>query len=64
MKYLLFLFCLIFSGCVYFNERGVSAKYYNDCKEYYDATGTYHKECDKNLINYKDVKDASTKIFD
>ncbi len=45
---------LIFTGCV--NERGISARYYNDCHEYYDLHGYYHKECDENLIEFKDVK--------
>ena len=45
---------LLFSGCV--NKRGISATYYNDCREYYDMHGYYHKKCDDNLIEYKDVK--------
>lgn len=45
---------LFFTGCV--NERGISARYYNDCHEYYDLHGYYHKECDKNLIEFEDVK--------
>lgn len=49
---------LLFSGCV--NDRGISARYYNDCHEYYDLHGYYHKECDKNLIEFKDVKKAFT----
>lgn len=47
---------LILSGCV--NERGISARYYNECREYYDAQGYYHKKCDENLIEYKDVSEA------
>lgn len=43
-----------FTGCV--NRRGISATYYNDCDEYYDARGYYHKVCDKNIISYKDIK--------
>lgn len=54
--YLLVLLPMILSGC--FNERGVSLKYYNDCEEYYDAQGYYHKKCDKNLVDYKEVIDA------
>ena len=34
------------------NDRGVTTKYYNECKEYYDATGVYHKECPKNIIDW------------
>ncbi len=31
-------------------------KYYNDCQEYYDLQGSYHKECDENMLEYKDLK--------
>jgi len=43
---ILFLSALaaILGGCVFLNDRGVTTKYYNECKEYYDATGVYHKE--------------------
>jgi len=54
--YLLFLIPIFFAGC--FNERGVSLRYYNDCEEYYDAQGYYHKQCDKNILDYSDIKDA------
>ncbi|HLD23809.1 MAG TPA: hypothetical protein VJA83_07680 [Sulfuricurvum sp.] len=54
--YLLFLVPIIFAGC--FNERGVSLRYYNDCEEYYDAQGYYHKQCDKNIVDYSDIKNA------
>jgi hypothetical protein len=47
------LFPLFFTGCIYINERGISSKYYNECKEYYDSMGIYHKECDKNIIDFK-----------
>ncbi len=46
----------ILSGCIYFNDRGISNEYYNDCREYYDSMGIYHKECDKNIVDYKDIK--------
>lgn len=45
---------VIISGC--FNDRGVSLRYYNDCEEYYDAQGYYHKQCDKNVADYSDAK--------
>lgn len=54
--YFLILIPIVFTGC--FNERGVSLRYYNDCEEYYDAQGYYHKQCDKNLVDYKDIKEA------
>ncbi len=56
-KFTLFLFILtpfFLSGCV--NERGISAKYYNDCNEYYDSKGYYHKDCDENIVEFEDVK--------
>lgn len=57
MKQLLLLLAvLLFSGC--FNERGMSLRYYNDCEEYYDAQGYYHKKCDENVMDYSDVKKA------
>lgn len=56
-KLSILLFIIVnFSGCVYFNDRGVSLQRYNDCKEYYDSMGVYHKKCDENLIDYDDIK--------
>jgi hypothetical protein len=57
MKYhLLFLLFLLFglTGC--FNDRGVSMRYYNNCEEYYDSQGYYHKKCDPNTVEYSDIK--------
>ena len=54
--YFLILLPVLFTGC--FNDRGVSLRYYNDCEEYYDAQGYYHKQCDKNLVEYKDIKEV------
>ena len=51
-----FLTVLIFSGC--FNDRGISLRYYNNCEEYYDAQGYYHRKCDDNIMDYSDVKKA------
>lgn len=54
MKFFIFIIITLFlSSCV--NDRGISARYYNDCKEYYDYQGKYHKECDDNIIDYSDV---------
>lgn len=54
---LLALTLLVFSGCV--SKRGVSLKYYNDCQEYYDMQGYYHKKCDDEaMLTYKKVGDA------
>ena len=44
------LFATLFSGC-FINERGISNRFYSDCKAYYDATGTYHEECPPNWID-------------
>jgi uncharacterized protein YceK len=49
---------LLLGGCIYINERGISGRYYNECKEYYDATGTYHKDCDENLLDFEDLNPA------
>ncbi|HBM35080.1 MULTISPECIES: hypothetical protein [unclassified Sulfuricurvum] len=54
--YVLLLLPMMFAGC--FNDRGISLRYYNDCEEYYDAQGYYHKQCDKNLVDYKEVQEA------
>ena len=40
------------SGC-FVNERGISNRCYDDCHEYYDASGTYHKDCPKNWVDIK-----------
>lgn len=56
-KVLILIFTVVnFQGCLYLNDRGVSTQYYNDCKEYYDSMGVYHKKCDKNLVDYDDLK--------
>lgn len=52
---ILTLIVLNFQGCLYLNDRGLSTRYYNDCKEYYDSMGVYRKQCDKNLIDYADL---------
>lgn len=54
--YLCLLVPIFFTGC--FNERGVSLRYYNDCEEYYDAQGYYHKQCNKNVLDYSDIKEG------
>ncbi|HEA7843389.1 TPA: hypothetical protein RXM13_001507 [Campylobacter coli] len=52
-KYILMLALLFgISGC-FVNERGISNRFYDDCCEYYDASGTYHKECPKNWVDIK-----------
>ncbi len=45
-------FFLLFTGCLYFNDSGISTHLYDNCKEYYDNCGNYRKECPKNLIDY------------
>ncbi|MGM0623424.1 MAG: hypothetical protein ACQESH_05315 [Campylobacterota bacterium] len=47
---------ILFSGCLYPNDTGISHRYYKDCYEYYDLSGRYHKECDENLVDYKSIK--------
>lgn len=56
MKYLLYIVLAFFlNGCLYFNDRGVSTEYYNECREYYDSMGIYHKDCGENIVDYKDL---------
>ena len=51
---LLILVSLYFTGCV--NKHGISAKYYSECKEYYDLQGFYHKECgEDDIVTYKEM---------
>ena len=49
---LMVLLALGISGC-FVNERGISNRFYDDCHEYYDASGTYHKDCPKNWVDIK-----------
>lgn len=54
---------MLFSGCV--NKRGITAKYYSDCAEYYDLQGYYHKDCDEeDMITYREMKEAGKKVID
>ena len=62
IKILLLITALFFTACV--NKRGVSAKYYSECKEYYDLQGFYHKDCNDEVITYKEMKEAGGKIID
>ncbi len=54
-KLLILILPFLLTGCLYVNERGIDTHYYNNCKEYYDSMGIYHKTCDKNLIEYDKV---------
>jgi len=41
---LIFLFFILFlAGCV--SKHGIRLDYYDECNEYYDASGIYHKDC-------------------
>ncbi len=60
---LIFIFTILFSGCLYVNDRGISENYYNGCHEYYDSMGIYHKDCKKNIVEFKDVKNGIKKIY-
>ena len=55
LLFILTLTAFSFTGCI--NKHGISAKYYSDCKEYYDLQGYYHKECgEDDIITYKEIK--------
>ncbi|WP_185900250.1 hypothetical protein [Campylobacter sp. MIT 97-5078] len=51
MKKLALCVCVLALSACYISERGISNRFYDDCKPYYDASGTYHEECPKNWIN-------------
>jgi hypothetical protein len=64
-KYILIISTLfLFLGCV--NRTGISAKYYaNECNEYYDVQGYYHKDCnDDNVITYESIGKNANKIVE
>lgn len=50
MKKLIILIAIIFSSCA--SKDGIRLHYYEDCNEYYDAAGVYHKECPNNIIDF------------
>jgi len=64
IKYLLLISALfLFSACA--NKHGISAKYYSDCKEYYDLQGYYHKDCGKDdIITYKSIGEKTNEAID
>lgn len=60
---LLILTTFLFTACV--NKHGISAKYYSDCKEYYDLQGYYHKECgEDDIVTYEEIRDTTGKVVD
>lgn len=65
MKYtILITLALLFHGCLYFNDRGVSGHLYDNCHNYYDAYGHYHESCDENIIDYEEAKQGVVEIKD
>jgi len=62
MKFILPFLTLLFSGCLYFNEQGVSTHLYDNCQEYYDNCGNYHKECPENLVDYKELQEGTQEV--
>ena len=59
MKYLIFVLPIFFllNGCIYINQDvGPTTYKYDKCKEYYDANGTYHKDCPYTL--YQNINDC------
>jgi hypothetical protein len=37
-------------------------RYYDNCEEYYDVQGYYHKKCDPNLVEYSEIKKGYSEI--
>jgi len=63
MKYFIYIqILLLFTGCLYFNDRGVSAHLYDNCHSYYDENGNFVEECDDNLIDYDEAKKSIIEI--
>jgi len=63
IKIILLLSIFFFTACV--NKHGISAKYYSDCKEYYDLQGFYHKECgEDDIITYKRIGEKTEDAID
>ena len=61
IKIILIITALFFTACV--NKHGVSAKYYSDCKEYYDLQGYYHNECgEDDIVTYKKIGEETSKL--
>ena len=53
----------LLSGCV--NKHGISAKYYSECREYYDLQGYYHKECgEDDIVTYKALGNGAKQLMD
>jgi hypothetical protein len=63
MKYFIYIqVLLLFTGCLYFNDRGVSAHLYDNCHSYYDENGNFIEKCDENLIDYDEAKESIIEI--
>jgi hypothetical protein len=55
---------LFFTGCLYFNDRGVSAHLYDNCHSYYDENGNFIESCDENIIDYDEAQEGVIAIKD
>jgi len=65
MKYLIIVISiLLFQGCLYFNDRGVSGHLYDNCHSYYDGDGNFIERCDENIIVYDEAKDGVVALKD
>jgi len=63
MKQIVFILVILsFQGCLYFNDRGVSANLYDNCRSYYDGDGNYIETCDENIIDYSEAKEGVIEI--
>lgn len=64
-KYILIIMPIfLFFGCA--NRTGISAKYYaNECSEYYDVQGYYHKDCkDDNIVTYEGISKKANEVVE
>ncbi len=63
MREIIFILIILsLQGCLYFNDRGVSANLYDNCRSYYDKDGNYIETCDENIIDYSEAKEGIKEI--
>lgn len=58
-------FALLFSGCLYPNECGISYNYYDKMGTHYDSQGNFIERCpDGNLVDYEDAIKLYDEIYE
>lgn len=53
------LITILFNGCLYNNECGLSPYYYDEKKSYYDSQGNYIEKCpERNVYKFENAQDG------